>query len=189
MISDLKSTRPSPIAGTAAAPGDAAKALPRTARHYRPDDYRTEESIGWAMRRIVTSLGQAIERRLGQGGPTSPQWLPLYKLHLGEASTVAELARTCQLDTGAMTRLLDRLEAKGLCRRCRSTTDRRVVNVELTDEGRESALAIPHVLAQVQNEYLAGFSTAEWLQLQDYLRRLMHNAQTIQSREAGNEKN
>ena len=51
------------------------------------------------------------------GGPTFPQWLPLYKLHMGEATTVAELARECQLDTGAMTRLLDRLEAKGLCRR------------------------------------------------------------------------
>ena len=162
---------------------------PPQAKFYRGDAYRTEESIGWAMRQIVSALGQAIERRLGQGGPTSPQWLPLYKMHLGEASTVAELARTCQLDTGAMTRLLDRLEAKGLCRRCRSTVDRRVVNIELTDEGRQAAQDIPHVLASVQNEHLAGFSKAEWHQLQDFMRRLMHNAQTIQSREASNEKN
>ena len=178
-----------PGSATAIAAATDDKTRPRPAKHYRADAYRTEESIGWAMRRIVTALGQAIERRLGQGGPTSPQWLPLYKLHLGEASTVAELARACQLDTGAMTRLLDRLEAKGLCRRRRSTTDRRVVNVELTDQGRVSALAIPHVLAQVQNDHLAGFSTAEWQQLQDFLRRIMDNAQALQARQAADEAN
>lgn len=158
---------------------------------YCPDGYRPEQSIAWLMRRILTALGQQVERRLGQDGPTSPQWLPLYKLHLGEASTVVELARRCQLDTGAMTRLLDRLEAKGLCRRCRSTSDRRVVNVELTDAGRRCAQEIPHILSQVQNEHLAGFSPAEWQQLQDFLRRILHNAQAIQTqtaREADDEK-
>ncbi len=44
------------------------------------------------------------------------------------------------------------------------------------------------MLAQVQNEHLAGFSTAEWLQLQDFLRRMMNNAQAIQAREANDEK-
>lgn len=155
---------------------------------YCPDGYRPEESIGWMMRRVLTALAQEIERRLGEDGPTSPQWLPLYKMHLGEASTVAELARSCQLDTGAMTRLLDRLEAKGLCRRCRSTTDRRVVNVGLTDDGRRCAQEIPHILSQVQNEHLAGFSLAEWRQLQDFLRRILHNAQAIQTRETDHEK-
>ena len=38
-----------------------------------------------------------------------------------------------------MTRLLDRLESKGLCKRLRSTDDRRVVNVALTDEGQKAA--------------------------------------------------
>ena len=40
---------------------------------------------------------------------------------------------------GATTRLLDRIEAKGLCRRVRSQEDRRVVNIELTDAGRDIA--------------------------------------------------
>ena len=77
--------------------------------------------------------------------------MPLLKLHMGQASTVAELARECQLDAGAMTRLLDRLEAKGLCGACAPTDDRRVVNLELTDEGRAAAEEIPAVLCRVQN--------------------------------------
>ena len=50
-------------------------------------------------------------------------------------STVAELARWQQMDAGAMTRLLDRLEKKGLCKRVRSTEDRRVVRVVITPQG------------------------------------------------------
>jgi DNA-binding MarR family transcriptional regulator len=99
-------------------------------------------------------------------------------LHLGKASTVAELARECQLDAGAMTRMLDRLEAKGLCRRIRSVEDRRVVNIELTDEGQVTAAGIPGVLSRVQNAHLAGFSVEEFETLKGYLRRILSNAQT-----------
>lgn len=159
----------------------------KRATFYQADTYRPEDSVGWMLQRIVSGMGLEIERRLSDDGPTSPQWMPLFKLHLGEASTVAELARSCRLDAGAMTRLLDRLEAKGLCRRCRSTTDRRVVNVELTDEGRRCAQEIPAVICLVQNEHLSGFSEGEWQQLKDFLRRIMNNAQAIQSRESNDE--
>jgi DNA-binding MarR family transcriptional regulator len=81
-----------------------------------------------------------------------------------------------------MTRLLDRLEAKGLCRRVRSVSDRRVVNIELTDEGRVAAQQVPEILSKVQNEHLAGFSEAEWEQLKSFLRRILDNAQALSAR-------
>jgi DNA-binding MarR family transcriptional regulator len=150
---------------------------------YKPEKYLAEESIGYMMRRITTLVSQAVTSDMWEpGAPTFPQWAPLYKLHLGHATTVAELARECQLDTGAMTRLLDRLEAKGLCRRVRSVSDRRVVNIELTDEGRAAARQVPHVLCRVQNEALAGFSREEWVQLKGYLHRILDNAQAIAAR-------
>ncbi|MGR4867368.1 MarR family winged helix-turn-helix transcriptional regulator [Variovorax sp. LARHSF232] len=151
---------------------------------YRPESYRAEESVGYMMKRILSSISQSVESSLCEpGSPTYPQWIPLHKLHMGVATTVAELARECQLDTGAMTRLLDRLEAKGLCRRVRSQSDRRVVNIELTDEGRAAAQEVPHFLARVQNEYLAGFTREEWEELKSYLRRILDNAQAISARE------
>jgi DNA-binding MarR family transcriptional regulator len=150
---------------------------------YRAETYRAEESIGYLMRRIVSAVAQSVETRMCEpGGPTFPQWVPLYKLHIGAATTVAELARACELDTGAMTRLLDRLEAKGLCRRVRSLEDRRVVNIELTDEGRAAAKEVPYVLSRVQNEHLAGFTNEEWEQLKGYLRRILDNAQALAAR-------
>lgn len=155
---------------------------------YKPENYRSEESIGYLMRRIMTAVGQSVESLMCEpGSPTYPQWVPLHKLHVGHATTVAELARECELDTGAMTRLLDRLEAKGLCRRVRSVSDRRVVNIELTDEGRAAAKQVPHLLCRVQNEHLAGFSDEEWEQLKSYLRRILDNAHALSGRKEKND--
>lgn len=150
-----------------------------TVEFYRADGYCSEDSVGHLMRRIISLVGQGIEREMEAAGLTNAQWVPLLKLHLGTASTVAELARQCELDAGSMTRLLDRLEAKQLCVRVRSKDDRRVVNLELTDAGRAAAGEIPRILCRVQNAHLAGFTVDEWLILKGFLRRILVTAQTL----------
>ena len=155
---------------------------------YRAQGYKPEDSVGYLMRRIISLVGHGIERELEPAGLTNAQWVPLLKLHMGCASTVAELARECDLDAGSMTRLLDRLEAKQLCRRVRSSDDRRVVNIELTDAGRVAAKEIPKILCHVQNAHLAGFSVEEWQTLQGFLRRILNTAQTLQASVEKNEK-
>ena len=98
---------------------------PKSPAFYDQSNYRPEDSVGYLMRQILTSMAQGIDTQLADSDLTNAQWMPMLKLHLGHASTVAELARACNLDAGAMTRLLDRLEAKGLCTRTRSEADRR----------------------------------------------------------------
>lgn len=146
---------------------------------YTAADYRPEDSVGYLMRRVMTLVAQEADRRLGEHELTNAQWAPLYKLRIGKVDTVAELARELQVDTGAMTRMLDRLEAKGLCKRVRSTVDRRVVHLELTAAGRRVADKVPAVLADVLNDCLAGFSKAEWTAMKDSLRRMLANAEAM----------
>ena len=148
---------------------------------YRADGYRPDDSVGYLMRRIISLVSQSIERDMEPTGLTNAQWVPLLKLHMRLASTVAELARECDLDAGSMTRLLDRLEAKQLVRRVRSCDDRRVVNIELTDAGRAAAQGIPEILCRVQNAHLTGFSVQEWQTLTGYLRRILDTAQALQA--------
>lgn len=136
-----------------------------------------DENFGYLMRRIVTLVGNEIERRMEPLGLTDAQWKPLMRLHYTGDATVATLARGCHLDAGAMTRLLDRLEGKGLCRRVRSVEDRRVVNLELTDEGRAAAAQIPAVVEGVQEVVRQGFTADEAARLKDYLQRILHNVQ------------
>ena len=126
----------------------ASAATPATARFYEPAGYCADESVGWLMKRALMSVAQAADRRLEPKGITHAQWAALFMLRSRRAATVAELARETQSDPGAMTRLLDRLEAKGFCRRERSTDDRRVVRVELTPEGMVAAEEVPIVLAR-----------------------------------------
>lgn len=161
-----KSSKPSNPTGEA----------PPPATFYCAEGYRPEESIGYLMRQILNTVAQEVERQLAHTDLTNAQWVPLFKLYMCQASTVAELARACQLDAGATTRTLDRLEAKGLCRRVRSEEDRRVVNIALTDTGKDAASEIPVVLSRVQNAYLAGFSEEEFETLKGFLRRILNNA-------------
>lgn len=168
---------------TPAAPRKAAPAAPRRGAapvFYKPESYQPEESIGYLMRRILSAVGAEIEREMEPNGLTNAQWIPLFKLFVGSASTVAELARECELDAGAMTRTLDRLEAKGLLRRVRSSEDRRVVNLELSREGRAAAQEIPGVLCRVQNAHLQGFTRVELEALKSLLRRILDNALALQ---------
>jgi DNA-binding MarR family transcriptional regulator len=143
---------------------------------YRPDNYHPDQSAAYLMKRILACMGTEIDQALEPRGLTNAQWVPLLKLHLGSARTAAELARDCSMDAGAMTRTLDRLEAKGLVARTRSSEDRRVVKLELTDEGRATASQIPDVLCQVQNALLQPLAMDEWDQLKDMLRRVLDNA-------------
>jgi DNA-binding MarR family transcriptional regulator len=144
---------------------------------YKEQNYSAQVSVGYLMRRIVSLLAQELDHAMEPHGLTNAQWFPLLKLSQGQAHTAAELARCCELDASAITRLLDRLEDKALCQRVRSSEDRRVVNLALTEEGQKAAAVIPGVLCQVQNRLLSGFSEGEWQLLTGLLQRLLDNAQ------------
>ncbi|HSW08661.1 MarR family winged helix-turn-helix transcriptional regulator [Aquabacterium sp.] len=151
----------------------------KPATFYRPDALHSEDSIGLLTKRAMQSITLMVDRRLAPHDLTHAQWVPLFKLARGECTTMASLAREVSLDPGSMTRALDRLEAKGLLRRVRSKEDRRVIDLELTEEGLEVSKLVPDVLAEVYNAHLAGFSRAEWTTLIDLLQRLVANGDAL----------
>ena len=157
----------------------APKSAPKVPSFYSADSLRADESIGLLTKRAMHSIVLQVDRRLAPHDLTHAQWVPLYKLAKGHCSTMAGLARDVALDPAAMTRALDRLEAKGLLKRVRSTEDRRVVNLELTEEGERIAELVPAVLAEVFNAHLAGFTKAEWTTLVSLLQRLVANGDAL----------
>ena len=157
-------TRPTAPSASAAAP-----------QYYVAGEYSPQQSVGYLMRKVLSSIISRADEQLAGCGLTYVQWLPLYKLSMKKGDTVACMARDLEIDPGAMTRSVDRLEAKGLLRRERSTEDRRVVHLVLTDEGRKLARRVPPVMAQVLNDHLKGFSEEEWQQLLALLTRMQAN--------------
>ncbi|MBS0293201.1 MAG: MarR family transcriptional regulator [Proteobacteria bacterium] len=134
------------------------------------------------MRRISLLLGGEIDRRMEPLGLTDAQWKPLLRLLLGAPDTAAALARDCHMDAGGLTRLIDRLQAKGLCRRERSEQDRRAVQIALTPEGRAAAEQLPMILAELQQQLLQGFSAQEEARLRSYLARIYANTRHLAER-------
>jgi DNA-binding MarR family transcriptional regulator len=146
-----------------------------------------ENSVGYMMRRIVLMMVAEIDKRLEHLGLTQAQWAPLFLIRQGRASTLAELSRDLQVDAGALTRTLDRLEAKGLCKRERSTEDRRVIHLVLTPEGEAATAPVPGVLCEVANSLLTGFTQEEWQTLMGLLRRIHVNAEALRDASERNE--
>jgi DNA-binding MarR family transcriptional regulator len=146
---------------------------------YQSATYCAEESVGYLMKRIMLSIVQQADQHLDLHDLTMAQWGPLMRIRTAGPCTVVELARWLAVDAGAMTRLLDRLEKKKLCKRVRSAEDRRVVLVELTPEGEAAIAEVPAVLSKVMNAHLAGFSKAEWLALKSYLHRMLANGEAL----------
>lgn len=139
----------------------------------RPEELPLQ--IGRLLKLVFQSMLRNVDARMQPLELTAMQWEPLLLLAVARADTVAALARECQMDCGAMTRMLDRLEQKQLLLRSRNDADRRVVNLSLTDKGRESAAGIPALLREELQRHLHGFSMQDQQLLIVLLTRMLEN--------------
>ena len=143
---------------------------------YDIESFRPSQAIGAYIGRARRTIVEAIDRELAPLDISHAQWIVIMLLGDGAASTAAELCKILIYDPGAMTRLLDRLENKGVLRRARTRDDRRTVRLELTAGGKKLYPRIVEALVQVFNRLLHGFSKSEVHQLEDMLKRMVANA-------------
>ncbi|WP_028223011.1 MarR family winged helix-turn-helix transcriptional regulator [Paraburkholderia oxyphila] len=139
--------------------------------HYTPKNFTLTESVGFALSKARNLIASEMDTALEELGITSPQMGVLLSISVGAASTPFELSKLLGIDTGLMTRLLDKLETKGLVERSRSVEDRRVVNLALTQAGVAVAAQIPQIAPKVLNARLRKFTKAEFNELCRLLRK------------------
>ncbi len=144
---------------------------------YTSANYNPEDSVGRLIADVSGRLLAALDGEMTGMGITGAQWVILMRIATGCGSTAAELCRFSRYDTGSMTRMLDRLEEKGLIRRARSDKDRRVVRLELSEAGRNLYPLMPPVAIKVLNAHLRGFSRTELDQLKGFLNRMRANSE------------
>ncbi|WP_245761705.1 MarR family winged helix-turn-helix transcriptional regulator [Saccharopolyspora shandongensis] len=117
--------------------------------------------------RAFTGLYRPVLEELGL---TYPQYLVMLVLWEHESVTVKELGAALRLDSGTLSPLLKRLEARGLLTRHRSFADERSVAVALTEDGadmRAQARCIPDRMVAA-----TGLQIDELEQLKSTLERL-----------------
>src|SRR5262249_5649583 len=103
---------------------------------YSVENFEARRSIGYLVRRLHNLIVPRAEALFADADFTFSQWVVLMAVRDGIANTCGEIARHMDHDTGATTRLVDQLEERGLLARRRSTTDRRVVHLEITPAGK-----------------------------------------------------
>lgn len=82
---------------------------------------------------------------------TYTQYIVMMYFWEKHSSNVKELSQALLLDSGTLTPLLKKLEAKGYITRVRSTKDERNLEVTITEKGinlKEEALTIPESIAK-----------------------------------------
>lgn len=122
--------------------------------YYDAVPFLPESSVGYLVRRLHQQSALALEPVFAREGVTMTQWSALVSIMLQRATTCIDLARDLAHDKGAMTRLLDQLEARGFVERERSGDDRRFVQIEITDEGRAVAQRCRDRVAGCWNRWL-----------------------------------
>jgi len=157
---------------------------------YDDASFQAGRHIGALVSRVKVEMLAALDRELAQDKRLAPlemsaaQYIIVANLAAGpgEPKSAADLCKVISYDAGAMTRMLDRLEAKGLIRRTRSSQDRRLMNLELTEEGRAAYPRMREISMANANRFLRGFTKAEARQLEAFLNRILENAQGVAAR-------
>jgi len=95
----------------------------------------TAGHLFFLLHHLVRQREVALGRELARSGLTLGQWQVLATLSRLGRATMGEVAAFCAADRTTLTRTVDRMVKDRLIRRERDLSDRRQVNLDLTDRG------------------------------------------------------
>jgi len=148
--------------------------------YYKVETLQPGKSIGFLVKRCGVLMTQLAERHF-QATPVSfIQWNALMRLCTQtEHMSATQLSRELGYDMGALTRVVDELERRGLVRRERSRRDRRAVEIAITAAGRRQAESAKRVVVELLNELLEPYSDAEIATLIELMQRMLARLQEV----------
>jgi DNA-binding MarR family transcriptional regulator len=131
--------------------------------------------LGFLVSGVRNAIWSAIERELESLDITTAQFIVFNSIAKGRGKTISEFCRVLGYDSGAMTRLLDRMEKKELIRRVPNPEDRRSFLLELTPK---ATALFPQARERVQTVFtglLDGFSEEKATELKEALEQILAN--------------
>ena len=126
-----------------------------------------------ALRRIIRAVDLHSRKLSTQHKITGPQLVCLLCVEEHETVTPSAIARHVHLSPSTVVGILDRLEAKGLVSRERDLTDRRLVQVSLTENGNALVANAPSPLQDTLSEAMNELPKAELSAIAESLDRIV----------------
>lgn len=146
-------------------------------QHYQVATYTAQLSVGYLVKRAHSLMLDIMEPVIEQRGFSFVQYIVMSSLRDGIAVNPKVICSQYRHDSGALTRVIDQLEERGLLERVRRDRDRRKVELQLTPAGRDTIESLIPAVVDKLNEMLADFSKAE---VQELLRLLVKLNTTLQ---------
>jgi DNA-binding MarR family transcriptional regulator len=140
--------------------------------HFTPETFHSS-LLGMLLGRTEQLKNRILDTHLAPYGVTAPQFKVLVMVAQFGADTPADLCRMLSLDSGSMTRMLDRLEQKDLIARTRSEADRRQVRLVLTQDGQQLSDLLPQIGAKAMNEMVGVLESEELAVLEKILTKIL----------------
>lgn len=103
---------------------------------------------------------------------TYPQYLVMMVLWENDGLAVNHIGEKLFLDSGTLTPLLKRLESKGIIDRKRKKEDERVVEVFLTEAGKQLKQKACEIPGKIQNKI--GVETEDLLHLKETVQKILN---------------
>ena len=140
-----------------------------------------QEKVLISLRQIIRATDIYSRQLSKQVGLTAPQLLILQAIQNLGAVSISKLSNEVSLSQATVTTILDRLEARGLVARHRSTQDKRVVHATLTELGIHMLEQAPTPLQDLFSQRFAGLESWEQSMIVAALQRVatMMNAEEI----------
>lgn len=123
--------------------------------------YSTEESVSWLLNYAGRLATRRTTSKLQTHGITPPQWAVLAQLMEQDGQSLSGLGARALFDGPTMTGIVDRLETGGLVQRRRDSSDRRVINLYLTQRGKALMDELPAIGELTDKEILQGLNRNE----------------------------
>ena len=136
---------------------------PPAAPEPRPDVDSIVETIIY----LYTESRRLTKGMASQFGLTGPQLTVIKLLETFQDLSLSSLSERIRAQNSTVTGIIDRMEREGLVRRERSTVDRRVVHIRLSDKGQKLARQIQVEPMEIFRDALASLTQAD---LRDLLR-------------------
>ena len=142
-------------------------------QHYQAKRFRGRGSIGYLLRHAHLGMSSGLDAVMSPHGLNSTQWVLLMHLRESESCSAGTLCERLRYDSGALTRVIDQLEARGWVQRERSAEDRRSVELSLTRAGHAALDELIPAAVERLNWSLREFSRAEVAELSRLLGKLI----------------
>lgn len=134
-----------------------------------------DSSPGFLICKTAIRFKCQMGRRLKDFDITPEQWGVISMLWEEDGITQKELSSRIVKDQPNTTRILDKLEQKGIIRRADNTEDRRAFLIYLTDEGRKMRDELFPVITRLRQDTCMDFTKEEVDALMNMLDRIWKN--------------